>query len=162
MPPPMLIDPALLHADRLVFDHQAVYARMPHRFEFELLDGVCHLDRENSVAVAYRDCRLDEWWVRGHVPGRPIFPGVLQLEAGAQLVAFLARYVETSDTFVGFGGVDACRFREAIIPPARLFLIAKLTDNRPRRVRGDVQGVVDGRLVFESQITGLAMPDRKG
>ncbi|HRX85614.1 MAG TPA: beta-hydroxyacyl-ACP dehydratase [Phycisphaerae bacterium] len=161
MPPPLLIDLDQINTDEVQYDHEFIYSRLPHRFEFELLDGVCRFDREAGLSVAFCECRADAWWARGHVPGRPIMPGVLQLEAGAQLVAFSSRYVNELDVFVGFGGVENCRFREAVIPPCRLILISKITENRSRRVVGDVQGVVDGRLVFHATIAGLAMPDAK-
>lgn len=157
MPPPLIIQPDQINTDKVLYDRAAIYSRMPHRFEFEMLDAICLL--EGDLAAAYLDCREDAWWVRGHVPGRPIFPGVLQLEAAAHLVAFATRYVHGGKAFVGFGGVDACRFREMIIPPARLVLVARVTDNRPRRVRGDVQGLVDGRLAFQASIAGMAVPD---
>ncbi len=158
MPPPLLVDFESIDLNAVVYDQAFIYGRMPHRYEFQLLDGVCHMDRDTSLAVAYRDCREDEWWVRGHIPSRPIFPGVLQLEVGAHLIAFMSRYVDGLETFVAFGGVEACRFREAVIPPCRLYIVAKLTENRSRRVVGNVQGIVDDRMVFHAQIAGYAFP----
>lgn len=160
MPPPLLVDLAQVNLDEVAYDHDFIYSRLPQSYEFEMLDAVCLLDREAGLCVAYYDCRPDAWWARGHVPGRPILPGVLQLEAGAQLVAFSARYVDGLDMFVAFGGIEDCRFREAVIPPARLVLVSRLIENRTRRVIGEVQGLVDGRLVFHATITGLAMPDK--
>jgi len=161
MPPPLLVDLDKLNTDRVLYDRSFIYSRLPQREEFSILDGVVFLDREAGLCVAYHDCRVDAWWVRGHIPGRPILPGVLQLEAAAQLIAFATRYVDGLDMFVAFGGVEVCRFREAVVPPARLWLISRITENRTRRVVGEAQGVVDGRLVFHATITGLAMPDSK-
>ena len=159
MPPPLLVDLDQLDMNRVEYDQKYIYERMPHAYEFEMLHGVYFADPENGVGVAYHDCTEQGWWVRAHVPGRPIFPGVLQLEAGAQLIAFITRYVQGGSGFVGFGGVENCRFRSAVVPPARLNLIAKITENRPRRIKGDVQGVVDGQLAFQATIIGMAMPD---
>jgi len=158
MPPPLLLDLSTIEADNVLYDRQAIYGKMPHRHEFMLLDAITHLDRSGGLAVAYRDCMADQWWARGHIPDMPIFPGVLQLEAGAQLTAFMSRYVDGFDQFIAFGGVDNCRFREAVYPPSRLYIIAKILEDRRRRVRTSVQGVVSGRMVFESEVTGMVLP----
>jgi 3-hydroxyacyl-[acyl-carrier-protein] dehydratase len=101
---------------------------------------------------------MDEWWVRGHVPGRPIFPGVLMLEMAAQTAAFFSRYIYDLTNFIAFGGVDDCKFRDAVVPPARIYLICQQLEVRPRRIRCRTQAVVGGRLVFEATITGLQLP----
>jgi len=161
MPPPLLLDVATIDTQKVLYDHAFIYSRLPQRHEFELLDAVCMHDRENGICVAYSDCRPDDWWTRGHVPGRPILPGVLQLEAAAQLIAFSSRYVDgVEGVFIAFGGVEDCRFREAVMPPARLVQVSKIIDNRPRRVKGQVQSFVDGRMVFHATITGMAIPER--
>ncbi|MEK7756493.1 MAG: 3-hydroxyacyl-ACP dehydratase FabZ family protein, partial [Planctomycetota bacterium] len=128
----------------------------PQRFEFRLLDGVCMVDLERQRIVAYADIRSEDWWVRGHVPNRPLLPGVLMLEMAAQASAVLAK-LRGCDAFIGFGGVDNCKFRETVVPPARLFIIGVGVDFRPRRIVSDTQGVMDGKLVFEARITGLTI-----
>ncbi|MCP4250880.1 MAG: beta-hydroxyacyl-ACP dehydratase [bacterium] len=159
MPPPLLYDLDRVDLDRVLFTRDQIYERLPHRFEFMQLDGIVHLDQEDNVAIAYREVRRDDWWVRGHVPGRPIFPGVLMLESAAQLAAFVTRYARGFEGFVAFGGVDRCKFREAVVPPARLLLICRQTENRPRRIAAECQGLVKGKLVFEAVITGLPIPE---
>lgn len=160
MPPPLLLDLDTVNLNEVQYSREFIYERLPQSYEFELLDGVYMLDRERGLSVAYYDCREDAWWARGHIPGKPILPGVIQLEAAAQLIAFSTRYVDGLKAFVAFGGVENCRFREAVYPPSKLIFIAHIGENRPRRVRGEVQGIVDGRLVFHATITGLALTDR--
>jgi 3-hydroxyacyl-[acyl-carrier-protein] dehydratase len=159
MPPPLLIDLERVNTDQVLYDKAFIYDRMPYRHEFMLLDGVCLAEREEGLAVAFHDCRAEEWWARGHIPGRPIFPGVLQVEASAQLIAFLTRYMDGFDSFLAFGGVEDCRFRDAVIPPERFIMVAKIIEDRPRRIKADVQGIVRGKIVFQARIAGLAMPD---
>lgn len=155
MPPPLLIEHERFTDREDVHTHEEIYGRMPHKHEFALLDGVSLLDRERGQAVAYHDCKADSWWVRGHVPGRPIFPGVLQLECSAQLIAFLTRYVDGCEGFIVFSGVEKCRFREAVVPPCRLYILASMIEDRTRRVKADVQGVVDGKVVFQAIVAGM-------
>jgi 3-hydroxyacyl-[acyl-carrier-protein] dehydratase len=157
MPPPTILDPSELQTDRVLYDRAAIYARMPHRFEFELLDGICLIDTARQISMAYLDCRADAWWTRGHIPGRPILPGVLQLEAAAQLLAFVTRYADGFGEFVAFGGVEDCRFRLAVEPPSRLVLVAKVQENRSRRIIGSVQGFVGDQMAIHAVISGLAM-----
>jgi len=157
MPPPLLIDLAPLDLNRNVLSREQIYTYLPHRHEFMLLDGVCHADRQRREVIAYRDIRADDWWVRGHVPGRPLLPGVLILEMAAQAAALVAKMTGEYDDFLGFGGLDRCKFREAVPPGVRLYLLTIGTDFRKRRIVSVTQGVVNGRIVFEAQITGMTM-----
>jgi 3-hydroxyacyl-[acyl-carrier-protein] dehydratase len=157
MPPPLLFDLDPIDLDRVLFSREDIYSKLPQAFEFAQLDGISYFDAERGEGVAYRDVKPDEWWVRGHVPGRPIFPGVLMLESAAQVAAFFTRYVLGHEGFVAFGGVDKCKFREAVIPPARIYFLCKRAEERPRRIVCHTQGVVNGAIVFEALITGLPM-----
>lgn len=156
MPPPLLIDLQQLDLNRVCLTKDEIYERLPQSFEFRLLDGVCMVDLEGQRIVAYADIRSEDWWVRGHVPHRPLLPGVLMLEMAAHASAILAK-LQGNDTFIGFGGVDDCKFRETVVPPARLFILGVGVDYRPRRIVSDTQGVMDGKLVFEARITGLTI-----
>jgi 3-hydroxyacyl-[acyl-carrier-protein] dehydratase len=158
MPPPLLIDPMTVDTGKVHLSREQVYDIMPHRHEFMLLSGVCHYDADQLTLVSYSDIASDDWWVRGHVPGRPLLPGVLMLEMAAQTAAVLVKLLTGDrEAFVGFGGVDGCKFRDAVIPPAKLYLCCKLTEHRSRRFLAETQGVVNGRLAFEARITGLKM-----
>ncbi len=138
-------------------DHDGIYKILPHAHEFKLLSGVCMIDTDKRHIVAYADIAQDDWWVRGHVPGRPILPGVLMLEMAAQTSAVLAKSVQSDDSFIGFGGVAECKFRQSVRPGSRLFILGVGQDIRARRVVCRTQGVVDRRLVFEAEITGMVL-----
>ena len=149
------IDRATLNLNKLYATKEQIYERLPHRHEFMQVDGIIHLDREQRVAVGLRDIREDEFWVRGHIPGRPLFPGVLMLESAAHMASYLSQELRPDGRFLGFGGVDGVKFRGAVTPPARMYLILKAIDIRSRRTICDAQGIVDSKLVFEARITGL-------
>jgi len=157
MPPPLLIDLGKIDLRRVCLTQEQIYEYLPHRFEFMLLDGVCHIAVEAGRIVAFRDINPDDWWFRGHVPGRPLLPGVLMLEMAAQTSAVLAKIKGGHDDFIAFGGVARCKFRDTVVAPARLHILCVGTEQRSRRIISDTQGVVDGRLIFEAQITGLRM-----
>ena len=123
-----------------------------------LLDGVLYTDAPTTAAIAYRDIRVDEFWVKAHVPGRPLFPGVLMLEAAAQTSAFAAhKLTDFEGKFIGMGGVDKVKYRDAIVPGQRLHILVKLLELKSRRIISATQGWVGGKVVFEGQITGMVM-----
>ena len=156
MPPPLLVDLSRVDTEQVIFTQQQVYEMLPHRHEFMLIDGVCHFDPEAKTMVAWRDIRPDDWWFRGHVPGRPLLPGVLMIEMAGHVSAVLAQLCGVKG-FIGLGGVDACKFRETVTAPSRLLLLATARDQRARRIISGTQGVVAGRLVFEADITGMVI-----
>ena len=159
MPPPLLLDLGEIDTAATLATREEIYARLPQRHEFMQLDGVCFYDQQNRRGVSYRDVRGDEWWVRGHIPGRPIFPGALMLESAAHTAAFFTAYGLGFEGFMAFGGVDECKFRGAVLPPARVYFLCQILEQKSRRIVCHVQGVCDGKLVFDGKITGLSMRD---
>jgi len=155
MAAPPLIDLNTLDLNRIIATREQIYERLPHRFEFMQLDAIVHLDLEQMVAVGLREVRPDEFWVRGHIPGRPLLPGVLMIESAAQMASYVSQQIRSYDRFLGFGGVDGVKFRGEVAPPAKLYLIEKMVEVRSRRTICDAQGFVEGRLVFEARITGM-------
>jgi len=159
MPPVEFLDPSTIDCTRILHSRDEIYALLPQRHEFMLLDGIVHIDLEAGILAAFRDVKCDEWWCKAHLPGQPIFPGVLMLEAAAHLASFgrSLTYTDEADTFMGFGGVDNTKFRGAVVPPSRLIFVGKRIEARPRRFVFSVQGFVDKTMVFESRITGMPL-----
>src|SRR5688572_28756135 len=81
MVPPHLFDLSAIDLNTVQHDAAAVERVNPHRGAMRMLDGVIHLSPDQEYALAFKDVRDDEFWVPGHIPGRPIFPGVLMIEA---------------------------------------------------------------------------------
>ena len=77
------------------------------------------------------------------------------LEAAAQLCSYVTRILKPEMGFIGFAKADRTRFRGAVTPPNSFYLIAKMVDVNRRRVVADCQGICNGILVFESNITGM-------
>jgi 3-hydroxyacyl-[acyl-carrier-protein] dehydratase len=155
MPPPVILDPSALDFSRPIADREAIMRVNPHRHEFALLDGIVYSDPEHGIFAGYHDVRPDAWWVRAHIPGRPLFPGVLMIEVAAQLASYLTQVALQRTSFMGFSGVDQVKFRGTVTPPARFVVIGRGKQLKPRRSICEVQGFVDNAMVFEGVITGM-------
>jgi 3-hydroxyacyl-[acyl-carrier-protein] dehydratase len=155
MPPQLLIDSSTYDVDSVVMTLEEIRKINLQRFEMEQLSGLLRFDPEAGEIVAFKDISDEEFWIRGHIPGRPIMPGVIMIEAAAQMSSLYFGLVEKSDKFIGFGGVDDVKFRGQVTPGQRLILLGKLRELRPRRAIFDTQGVVEGRMVFQARITGM-------
>jgi len=155
MPPQPLFDLSLIDTNHVELTREEIYKVNPHRYEFQQLDGIYFVDVANGQLAGYRDVRDDEFWVRGHIPGRPIFPGVLMIETAAQLVSYYVMSRNPEMGFLGFAGVDNVKFRGAVSPGKRIVMLGKMVENRKRRCIGQTQAYVDGQLVYEGRITGM-------
>jgi len=156
MPPSLLVDIDRLDLGRTLYDIKVVEAVNPHRYEMRQLDGILALDLAAGTIVGFKDVREDEFWVRGHIPGRPLLPGVLMLESAAQLASFFVKKINAQESrFIGFSGLEEVKFRVQVTPGNRLYLLGKFVENRPRRFKLATQGVVNGQLAFEAIIVGM-------
>jgi 3-hydroxyacyl-[acyl-carrier-protein] dehydratase len=156
VPPPLLIDLNAIDLNRVIYDARAIEEVNPHRYEMRMLDGVVYTKLEKGELVGFKDVRSDEFWVRGHIPGRPLLPGVLMIEAAAQLASFGARKLLPQETrFIGFSGLEDVKFRQQVVPGQRLYLLGRYLEMKPRRFKFAAQGVMDGQMVFEAVIIGM-------
>src|SRR5919202_5743403 len=128
MPPELHFDPSRLDLDQVLANREAIRQVNPQRFEMEQLTAIVHVDPEQHLIIGYKDVRPDEFWVRGHMPGYPLMPGVLMCEASAQLCSYyiVNRGLLQGD-FIGFGGMENVRFRGQVKPGDRLVLVGKGT-----------------------------------
>lgn len=157
MPPQLLFEIPPSTFETIVYDQEAIRSHNPQRGHMEMLNAITFCDTEKHRLVGYKDVREDEFWVAGHIPGRPLLPGVLMIEAAAQLAAFYTGKFLGWTGFIGFGGVENCRFRQAVAPPCRLFVLGELVWHRHGRVCCKEQGMVNGNIVFETTIIGVRM-----
>ncbi|MDR4504279.1 MAG: beta-hydroxyacyl-ACP dehydratase [Candidatus Scalindua sp.] len=157
MPQELFININEIDINDIEIDREGIRAVNPHRYEMEQLNGIIKFDPENKIIIGFKEVKDDEFWVRGHIPGRPLFPGVLMMEAAAQLCTYYYKRVIEDDRFLGFGGIDKVKFRGKVIPGDRFIIVAKNRELRARRAIFDTQGIVNGKLVFEGVIVGMVV-----
>ena len=123
------------------------------------LDGILWFDKEKQQILGYKDVTENEFWVRGHIPERPLMPGVIMVEAAAQLSSFFLKKIFEEKGFIGFAGIEKARFRSVVEPGQKLYLLGQISKYRRRAratlVETEVQGVVNGVLVFDAVVAGM-------
>ncbi len=156
MPPPLLFDLSQIDLEaKPIFDKEAIGKVNPQRFEMQQLDGILWYDKKRLLVLGCKDVTSSEFWIRGHIPSRPLMPAVIMVEAAAQLSSFFVKHIYEPEGFIGFAGIDSAKFRAPVEPGQRLYLLGHITKFKRRKYTVSVQGVVDDTMVFETQISGL-------
>lgn len=145
----------------IALDSRAIQELLPHRYPFLLVDRIVELE-PNKRAVGIKQVTINEPFFQGHFPGAPVMPGVLIIEALAQVGAILAlREIEDrARKLVLFTGIDDARFRKPVVPGDTLVLevTAMRIGSRVQRMRGEAK--VDGQVVAGAELTSV-LADRE-
>ncbi len=159
-----IIDLSTVDLTHVVADRAELDTYLEQRGTFSMVDYLAHVDGEAGILVGVKAIKEDDWWAPDHVPGRPMFPGALMIETAAQISSYdYSKHRLRGDVtrFVGFGGVDDCRFRGIVAPPCNLIITVKLVRAGSRMFRYQTQGFVqqDGVLsekrAFEATVLGV-------
>jgi len=140
-------------ASKTIFSVEDIHRLLPHRYPFSLVDRIIDFT-QGERAVGIKNVTFNEPHFQGHFPGRPIMPGVLIVEAMAQVGGVVL--TQLPDIPVGlfmFAGIDKVRFRRPVVPGDQLVLTVELLTIKRRRF-GKMQGraEVDGQLVAEGEL----------
>src|SRR5437867_13365439 len=144
MPRELHLDPASIDWNKVIVDEEGIRKVNPQRFEMEQLTAIVLIDTEKHMIAGYKDVGADEFWVRGHLPGYPLYPGVLMCEAAAQLCCFytVTQKVVDEGVLIGLGGIDEARFHRPVRPGERLVLVGRGLKLHRRLNRFHVTGQV--------------------
>jgi 3-hydroxyacyl-[acyl-carrier-protein] dehydratase len=156
----LILDFSAYDVGRVLADIEEIRRYNPQRDEMEQLTAIVYDDVENGVCVGYKDVTPSEFWIRGHMPGMPLMPGVIICEAAAQLCSYHVQRHNLMDAeMIGFGGMDEVRFRGTVRPGDRLVIAAqKLQLRLGAMVRCRFQCFVGEQIVCEGQIRGIPIP----
>ena len=155
-----IIDLSLVDFDNVIADIEEIRKYNPQRGAMEQLTAFVYEDVDCKIAVGYKDVTRDEFWIDGHMPGMPLMPGVIMLEAAAQMCSyFVQKHNLLGAEVLGFGGLEGVRFRDPVIPGDRLILMCELLKARPGRMMVcRFQGVVRDSIVVEGTMKGIPIP----
>ncbi|MGN6379535.1 MAG: 3-hydroxyacyl-ACP dehydratase FabZ [Gaiellales bacterium] len=138
---------------RLPLDRQRIQSIIPHRDPFLLVDEVTELEPGVRARGSYR-VDPGAWYLAGHFPGNPIMPGVLQVEALAQLGAICGlSHPDHAGRLALFAGIDDVRFKQIVRPLDVLDLEAEIVRLRGPVGRAEVQASVAGKPACRGTIT---------
>lgn len=138
----------------IVMTTERIKELLPHREPFLLVDAVTRLG-ESSIE-AYRDILPAEFYFAGHFPGNPVLPGVLMVEAIAQvgILLVLARQEDRRGRNTLFAAIDSARFRRLVRPGERLLLGAEIVSGRAGVYKLHGTARVGDELACEATVTG--------
>jgi 3-hydroxyacyl-[acyl-carrier-protein] dehydratase len=125
---------------------------LPHRYPFLLVDRIIEFV-PNKSATGIKNVTFNEPFFQGHFPGRPIMPGVLIVEAMAQVGGIVLRHLPGMENQLSlFAGIDKVRFRRPVVPGDRLTITTELLVSRKRFGKMHGRAEVDGQLACEGEL----------
>lgn len=137
-------------ADKTTFTVEEIQELLPHRYPFALVDRIIdYVPGEKAVGI--KNVTFNEPYFPGHIPGRPIMPGVMIVESMAQVGGIVLTLLPgMKGKFFAFGGIDKMRFRRPVVPGDRLIMTVKLLSFKMSRIaKMEGRGVVDDELAVE-------------
>jgi 3-hydroxyacyl-[acyl-carrier-protein] dehydratase len=143
-----------------MLDIQQIKEIIPHRYPFLLVDRVLEVE-EGKHAVGIKNVTANEEFFNGHFPDYPVMPGVLIVEALAQVGAVaMLKKEENRGRLAFFTGIDNCRFKKQVKPGDQLRLEVEIIRSRGALGKGKATATVDGEIVCEAEIM-FALGEKK-
>jgi 3-hydroxyacyl-[acyl-carrier-protein] dehydratase len=146
-----------------ILDSRAIQEILPHRFPFLLVDKIIELEPRIRI-VGIKQVTANEHFFQGHFPDAPVMPGVLQIEAMAQVGAILAlrEFSDRAGKIPFFSGIERARFRRPVVPGDTLILevIALRIGSKVQKMQGIAR--VDGQITAEAEIMCIIGNREKG
>lgn len=132
---------------------------IPHRYPFLLVDRIIEMEPGKS-AVGIKNVSINEPFFQGHFPGQPIMPGVLIVEAMAQVAAVTCMGLEENKGKLGvFTGIDNCKFRRQVVPGDTICIKIEMTAFRRGIGKAEAKAYVEDQLACSANLT-FALVDR--
>ncbi|HDR4897413.1 MULTISPECIES: 3-hydroxyacyl-ACP dehydratase FabZ [Bacillus cereus group] len=144
-----------------MLDIQQIKEIIPQRYPFLLIDRIIEVKKGES-AVAVKNVTINEEFFNGHFPEYPVMPGVLIIEALAQVSALIMLMKEENHGNIGFlTGIDNCRFKKQVRPGDQLRLEVQMTRVRRLFAKAHAIATIDNELVCETDMTFALFNEKK-
>ncbi len=134
---------------------------LPHRYPFLLVDRIIDIDPKVK-AVGLKNVTANEQFFQGHFPGYPIMPGVLIVEAMAQVAGILAFHSGAQGNSVYFMSIEKAKFRKPVVPGDQLRFEVNVIQNRSNVWKFSGQAFVDEQVVAEADFTAMVTEQEQG
>lgn len=134
-----------------------IESRLPHRYPFLFVDRLVER-AAGEYARGYKNVTRNEWFFQGHFPDEAIMPGVLIVEAIAQVAAFACEGGAETRGNGKLASVRGVQFKEAVVPGDRLELIFRVTAARGTFIKGEGYASVEGKVVCRAEEMTLYVP----
>lgn len=146
-------DPSVWIQAPVIFTTEQIMGILPHRYPFLLVDRIVGYE-PGQRAVGLKNVTINEPFFQGHFPNRPIMPGVLIIEALAQVGGLvLTKLPDATGKLALFAGIDGVRFRTPVVPGDQLILMAELITIRQKRIgKMSCRAFVANKLVTEGEL----------
>ena len=135
-----------------VIEINEILTILPHRYPFLLVDRIIEIELCKRI-VGIKNLTINEPFFQGHFPGRPVMPGVLQMEAMAQVAGILLNKTLGGEGKISFfAAIDNARFRRPVVPGDQLRMEIEIISAKSRLSKVSAKAFVDGKLVSEADL----------
>jgi len=146
-----LVPPSVTPKGGEVLDVNDVMKLLPHRYPFLMVDRIVHIGEMNCTGV--KNLTMNEQFFQGHFPGHPVMPGVLQVEAMAQVGSVLLLRQPGNAGKIGyFMSADSVKFRKPVVPGDTLFIEVELSSKKRNIAKAKGRCIVNGEVVSEAEM----------
>jgi 3-hydroxyacyl-[acyl-carrier-protein] dehydratase len=139
-----------------MMDIKEIQKFLPHRYPFLLVDRIIEME-SGAKAIGIKNVTFNEEFFQGHFPGQPIMPGVLIIEAMAQVAGILAFHSGATGKSVYFMSIEKAKFRRPVVPGDQLRFEITIIHQRGNVWRFSGNALVEGKVAAEAEFTAMVI-----